>query len=425
MSGILKPATGGCQARSQAGSKGVRGELSDRLPLVASVLALLLATGVGAEERRVDWLSFLRGAVPGALSPAATRQGVDRAGALAVVDGLADSFTLANQVGEDAAIELVYNLPASTVFEAFGIVRAEASRESDFVGRIEIMGSLEGGDGPWEILAATDIKAVAVGNVYEFKAESAVEVQWLRVSVRPRKKASSGILEFTELMGWGTQARPALEPLFDVSWEVAGTQLKMKQKGATVSGCYGSVPLVGTVDGRVVRAIATDPVLDSSDLFVLISAGRDGGFGVRSSHGGPFRWIETVQDKESIWDCQPPEALSCDRPLPGIELSSDGRIADNWQEVMAGLYEWLAADERLQATIVAHASGEDSEEESAERSERIAHAVVADLIARGLSGDRLTAVGKGETTPVASNRQAYGRSLNQRIVVECRRETSW
>jgi outer membrane protein OmpA-like peptidoglycan-associated protein len=50
-----------------------------------------------------------------------------------------------------------------------------------------------------------------------------------------------------------------------------------------------------------------------------------------------------------------------------------------------------------------------------ELSQRRADAVMQYLIAHGIAADRLTAVGKGESSPVASNATADGRRQNRRV----------
>ena len=47
--------------------------------------------------------------------------------------------------------------------------------------------------------------------------------------------------------------------------------------------------------------------------------------------------------------------------------------------------------------------------------QRRAEAVVGWLVAQGIEAGRLTAVGKGEAVPVASNATADGRALNRRV----------
>ena len=50
-------------------------------------------------------------------------------------------------------------------------------------------------------------------------------------------------------------------------------------------------------------------------------------------------------------------------------------------------------------------------------SQRRADSVRSYLVRQGVDGDRLTAVGAGESAPVAGNESATGRQLNRRVEV--------
>ena len=52
-------------------------------------------------------------------------------------------------------------------------------------------------------------------------------------------------------------------------------------------------------------------------------------------------------------------------------------------------------------------------------SKRRAQSVVDNLVRRGLDAGRISAVGKGEKEPIASNKDEAGRSLNRRVSVTC------
>jgi OmpA-OmpF porin, OOP family len=65
--------------------------------------------------------------------------------------------------------------------------------------------------------------------------------------------------------------------------------------------------------------------------------------------------------------------------------------------------------------IEGHTDNVGSEENNQELSQRRAQSVQSALTQRGVAGDQITAVGKGEGFPVASNDDANGRQSNRRV----------
>lgn len=70
------------------------------------------------------------------------------------------------------------------------------------------------------------------------------------------------------------------------------------------------------------------------------------------------------------------------------------------------------------ASIVGHTDSTASDKYNQKLSEKRAEMVKTMLIDQGVAADRLTASGKGETMPVASNKTKQGRAENRRIEVE-------
>jgi outer membrane protein OmpA-like peptidoglycan-associated protein len=88
--------------------------------------------------------------------------------------------------------------------------------------------------------------------------------------------------------------------------------------------------------------------------------------------------------------------------------------------ILAPVLEMLQRDPSLNVDIEGHADWMGSDEYNIRLSQRRAQAVVDWLVTRGISRERLNAVGKGEREPIATNETAEGRQLNRRVEVRRR-----
>ena len=77
----------------------------------------------------------------------------------------------------------------------------------------------------------------------------------------------------------------------------------------------------------------------------------------------------------------------------------------------------LAGDEDLDVAIEGHTDNQGDEGYNDDLSLRRAQAVVTYLIGTGIEASRLSAIGRGESTPVADNGTIEGRAENRRVVV--------
>ena len=85
--------------------------------------------------------------------------------------------------------------------------------------------------------------------------------------------------------------------------------------------------------------------------------------------------------------------------------------------VLDRLAAYLQANPQTRLLIEGHTDSTGSEATNEVLSQRRADAVASALIERGVSGQNLRAVGKGESLPVASNDTAAGRQQNRRVEV--------
>jgi outer membrane protein OmpA-like peptidoglycan-associated protein len=114
-----------------------------------------------------------------------------------------------------------------------------------------------------------------------------------------------------------------------------------------------------------------------------------------------------------------PPALGCGSIVHGITFAFDSaEIRPDSAGVLDELFRGLQS-ESGSILIEGHTSSEGTDEYNQGLSERRAQAVVADLVRRGLTKNRLAAAGIGERQPIASNNDESGRSLNRRVEVKC------
>lgn len=79
--------------------------------------------------------------------------------------------------------------------------------------------------------------------------------------------------------------------------------------------------------------------------------------------------------------------------------------------------EMLLAQRNASIRVEGHTDSQGAEDANRDLSLRRAQAVTGYLQSKGIAGDRLEAVGKGETSPVGSNDNASGRANNRRVEI--------
>lgn len=399
------------------------------LPAAAVFLAFNVLAGDDTPAPP-DYLSFANGAVPVAVGGAAEALRVDIGKALEAIDGDRHGFGLTPKPGgPDTEITFTYQLPALTTFTEFRVpnVLETPSPSQTFVRDIEIAGSDQGADGPFEALAVATLATHEVKNQETtIPASTQKPVAWVRITLRGGidVQRDKTFFEFSEIIGRGSQQPVPLLDAFTGKWKGRGVLMELRQDGAAVSGCYDQKgDLTGTVTGNILRATGNSRSGDIPSAFVLTVTDEGALTGVASTNGAPFRLYAGDAAPDLVTECSQIEAAvpGCGSIVHGINFDFDSAaIRPESEPLLDALYTGLKDAAESEISIIGHTSSEGSEAYNKELSTRRAESVVAALAARGIDAARLSAEGLGESRPIADNTTEAGRSLNRRVEIDCR-----
>ncbi|NGY06788.1 OmpA family protein [Solimonas terrae] len=124
--------------------------------------------------------------------------------------------------------------------------------------------------------------------------------------------------------------------------------------------------------------------------------------------------------------CKPPEAgqrvdlsgcaVGDTIVLRGVNFEfNKATLTVNAKTLLDGVSDALTAAPDIRVEVGGHTDSKGSDDYNQKLSEARAQSVMAYLIERGIAADRMTAVGYGETQPVADNDTDEGRELNRRV----------
>jgi outer membrane protein OmpA-like peptidoglycan-associated protein len=85
------------------------------------------------------------------------------------------------------------------------------------------------------------------------------------------------------------------------------------------------------------------------------------------------------------------------------------------ESALQDLYTMLKENPEIRIRITGHTDNVGSDKANQKLSEGRAKSVRADLINRGINGDRIEAEGKGESQPIDTNDTEEGRQNNRRV----------
>jgi len=396
----------------------------------ATILGVVPPVAMGGEPASPDYLSFAQGAMLVAVGGSAAALNVNAESALRAIDGDYGVYSLTPKPGgPDTEIVFVYRLPAPTTFTTFAVpnVLETPSPAQTFFRDIEISGSTNGADGPFEILASASlVKHKSRNLVTEIPAITRKPVIWVKLRLRGGLdiQRDKTFFEFSEIIGRGSQDAVPLLDRFTGKWKGRGVLLELKQDAATVVGCYdGTGDLNGSVTGNILRATGKSRSGGIPSTFVLTVTDAGDITGVRSTQGAPFRIYTGVSTPALKTECSGAKARppGCGSIVHGINFDYDSAaIRQDSAVVLDALFAGLKDTPQSAITIVGHKSSEGSDAYNQDLSQRRAASVVAALVKRGIVATRLGAKGAGEGQPIADNTTEAGRSVNRRVEVVCR-----
>ena len=124
----------------------------------------------------------------------------------------------------------------------------------------------------------------------------------------------------------------------------------------------------------------------------------------------------------TLTSCQPKKVAVAHMPYRTIvtyDITFDVNKADIKEESMAEINRiktLMEQNPELRYEVQGHTDSTGSPEANQRLSEKRAEAIVSKLVELGFDASRLTAVGKGQYSPVADNATEEGRAQNRRVV---------
>jgi outer membrane protein OmpA-like peptidoglycan-associated protein len=357
--------------------------------------------------------------------------------ALRMIDGDPQELTLSTDGGEP--VELIYKLPSETTFDRFAIPNVvESPGNVTFFRSVTVSGSAEGPADGYQVLADFELETHGPDvDVTEVVPELMTPVRWVKVHLEGGINIVAGDegrtnLEFTELIGNGTQAAISPTSAFTGIWDfrlterldLVGKPLELRQTGATIAGCLDTIIINGSVNGRIARATGIDPARnDRPSAFIFVADEDDSIQAVWSENNAVFGARSAVIDPDvtsSPCSAAPPEPQFCGVAIYVNFDFNSAAIRPESEQVLSDLYDGLVAGGVTEVAIEGHTSTEGSDAYNLDLSERRAQAVVDDLVERGFEEASISAVGKGETEPLLSpDDDESSRSLNRRVEIDC------
>ncbi len=396
----------------------------------------ILPIGASDEEAiRTDYVVAAQGVWLVSISFSGAERGPSRNQAFETYDGFSTPRGMVSKAGDGARVELVYELPALTTFDRFAVpeVAEVPSANTTFFRDVEVYGTTTGPADGYELLAKATLEAHRQrGLETDLEIVAQKPVRWLKLVLHGALDPAvpdNMFLQFSELIGNGTQEEVPLEEGFSGIWDTrlpdidrSAGLIELKQSGVAVTGCYQNSTITGTVSGNLLRAQGVGRDDGTPSQYVVLIDSDRALRGSANFNNGPFRLFGgPVAPEGSATECSdvPEPELGCGSTVYVQFEFDSAALRPESAPVISDLFDGLKATTDVSITIEGHTSSEGSEAYNQGLSERRAQAVVDALVRRGIDAARITAAGRGELAPIASNRDENGRALNRRVEVVC------
>ena len=349
-----------------------------------------------------------------------------------------DGSSIQNWVGDGKPQSFVFELP-----EEASIRTLEFDDDTSGMGGVDAgvkdltveMSATSAQEGFQEIFSGSLAKGV---NGQRFEVAKPVAGRWLRANFTSNHGGESYSL--AEIRAFGDAPAPVLSTGASGSYETVWGTWHLTQAGTTIDGCFQPSGLStqpatfrGGMEGNIarIRYIETEDDGTSRDpKAMLLVFARDG-----------QRFFTAAADGESLSDYSEVKRVSAEPATcagrtattaanaMAETLTKDGRVAvyginfdfnsatlrPESTVVLEQVADLLRTQPELGIDIEGHTDDVGGDAYNAALSAKRANAVRDWLVAAGIDGDRLQAVGKGAGSPVASNGTDVGRAQNRRV----------
>ena len=259
--------------------------------------------------------------------------------------------------------------------------------------------------------------------------------RWIKITI----KTNHGDPDYSELMefrAFGTQmtSTPMPTNLSGTYHSGAYGNFHLQQDGAALTGCYEhNTGLVqGGAESTLMRLTWHEVDRSGPAIMVLKRDGKsfEGWWAEKDSSDWHPNW-DLKKISETVGSCPNWNPKGASGNLVATELANGGRVrlyginfdvdSDHLRAdakpAVDQLVAALKANASWKVSIEGHTDATGNAAHNLQLSEQRAAAVKAALVGAGISADRLTTVGLGQTRPVAPNDTDAGRAQNRRVEV--------